>query len=572
MSSHTNSSIRSTITQSTRSSLESLDSSISRHNSIQGPSQVDRSSLGLSSLSLSSRILTRTSTIVNAIRDDNQYASKVESNKILPSTFGAMNPEEDTKSIAALANYDGEFNKQDVIDRPPDGTLWGWISAFCVCGLNTFSWGVNSVFGVFLNYYVSSNHFPGATMEDYALIGGLNLGLSFMLCNVANTLVRRFYYKYVMAVGIVMLVICYLCAAEATTIVQLIMLQGLLLSIAYALAAGPGFVIIPTWFLKKRSIATGIATAGAGLSGIIFSRPIQALIDTTGSYKWALRLIGIVCGVMLTVCTLLIRCRRKLKVVTGRSFWGDVLASFTRWDVYRQKSLIYLISWNFIYGFPYTILLFSMSSYSTAIGLTSAQGAIVTTVQSVAQCIGRPLLGLLSDYLGKTNITIIITALIGIFSLCWWTFVKTYANLIVFAFVTGIMVGVNWVNFSPLCADIVGGGDDLLAAVSFLCLVGGPSMIVSEIIGLKLERPDDNRPYLNSQILVGVMSIASAAVLIPFREFKIYRMLHARRELIQKKLKENRTSEDCARLKRYDLLLEKSTRGYILRSFYPIKA
>ncbi|QPG74606.1 hypothetical protein FOA43_001938 [Brettanomyces nanus] len=497
--------------------------------------------------------------------EDNQYASEVESNRI-------ANPEENTKSQGVLVNYDGEFNKQDVIDRPPEGTLWGWISVLCVCGINTFSWGVNSVFGVFLNYFVSSNQFPGASMEDYALVGGLSMGLSFMLINVANTLVRRFYYKYVMAVGIVLLIICDLCAAEATTIVQFIMLQGLLLSIAYALVASPGFVIIPTWFLKKRSIATGIGTAGAGLSGIIFSRPIQAIIDTTGSYKWALRMIGIVCGVMLTVCTLLIRSHRDLIVVTGRSFWGDVLVGFTRWDIYRQKPLVYLILWNFLYGFPYTILLFSMSSYSTAIGLTSAQGAVVTTVQSVAQCIGRPLLGLLSDYFGKGNVTLLATALLGVFSLCWWIFVKTYANLIVFAFFTGLLVGINWVNFSPLCADIVGGGDDLLAAVSFLCLIGGPPMIVSEIIGLKLERPDDSRPYLNSQILVGVMCIGSAAMLIPFREFKIYRMLHARRELIQKKFKENQTSEDCTRLNRYNILLEKSYRGYLIRSFYPIKA
>ncbi|QPG75086.1 hypothetical protein FOA43_002427 [Brettanomyces nanus] len=511
-------------------------------------------------------------TKTDAIRDDNQYASEIESNKIPPAKLGVTNREENTKSQEALANYDGEYNKQDIIDRPPDGTLWGWISACCVCSLNTFSWGANSVFGVFLDYYVKSNHFPGATMEDYALVGGLGLGLSFMLCNIANIMVRRYYYKYVMAVGTLLLVICYMCAAEATSIVQLIMLQGLLLAIAYALAAGPGFIIIPTWFLKKRSMAMGIATSGAGLAGIIFSRPVEAIIDKTGSYKWALRMIGIVCGIMLTISIILIRCRRNMKVVTGRSLWHDILTSFTRGGIYRQKPLLYLIGWNFFYSFPYAILLFSMSSYSTAIGLTSAQGANITTVQSVAQCIGRPLLGFLSDYFGKVNVTIVITALVGVFSLCWWMFVKTYANLIIFAFFVGAMLGVNWVNFAPLCADLVGGGDDLLSAVSFLCLAGGPPLIVSEIIGLKLKRPNDSQPYLNCQILVGIMSICSAVMLIPFREFKIHRMFVARRELIEKKSKEILGCEDRKRLNRYNLLLEKSSRGYIIRCFYPIKA
>ncbi|QPG75085.1 hypothetical protein FOA43_002426 [Brettanomyces nanus] len=552
--------------------LNSLDSSISNNASLQEPAQIDHSSLEASFVSLPNRIITRTSTIIDAIRDDNQYASEIESNKVSPATFGATNPEENTKSPDALANYNGEYNKQDFIDRPPDGTLWGWISVMCACSLNTFSWGLNSVFGVFLNYYVSSDNFPGATMEEYALIGGLSVGLSFMLCNVANTLVRRFYYKYVMSAGIVLLVVCYMCAAQATTIVQFIMLQGFLLSIAYALSAGPTFVIIPTWFLKKRSIATGIATAGIGLSGVIFSRSVQAIIDSTGSYKWALRMIGIVCGFMLTLSMLLIRSHRSLQIDTGRSLWGDIRASFTRWDIYRQKPVMYLILWNFIYSFGYTILLFSMSSYATAIGLTSAQGSIVTTVQSVAQVIGRPLLGWLSDKYGRANVTLVVTTLIGLLSFCWWIFVKSYVNLIIFAFFVGVTVGINWINFSPLCADLAGGGDDLLATVSWLCLIGGPPMIVSEIIGLKMERPNDSQPFLYCQIFVGVMCFASVVALFPFREFKIHRILHARRDLIQKKSKEILDCEDRTRLNRYNLLLEKSSRGYIIRCFYPIKA
>lgn len=538
---------------------------------------------------LSRRILTRTSTIVDGIRDDNNYASHRESMVVPPAPFGSTNPEEDHLSrklslggtkkehltkedTDALDSYDGEFNKQDMIDRPPDGTFWGWLSAVCVCFINTFSWGTNSSFGVFLNYYLKTNHFKGATMEDFALIGGLNLGLSFMLCNIANSLVRRFYYKSVMVVGIVLLVICYLCAAEAKTILQLIMLQGLLLSIAYAFAAGPCFVIIPTWFLKRRSIANGIATSGAGLAGIVFSRPTQALINKTGSYKWALRMIGIVCGVMLSISTMLIRCRRSLIVKADKPFWKELLGNFTRWDVYRQKPVLCLVSWNFLYGISYTILLFSMSSYATDIGLTYEQGSMVTTVQSIAQFIGRPLLGVVSDYFGKVNVTIIITVLLGVLSMVYWIFVHSYASLIVFAFISGIMVGVNWVNFTPLCADVVGGGDDLLAAVSFLCLIGGPPMIVAEIIGLKLRRDGSSKPFLYCQILVGVAALVSAAFLMIFREWKIYRMLDARRTLIQKKVEDKRNVDDIARLSRYDFLLRKSVISYFTRMFYPIKA
>lgn len=564
---------------SSLNSLSTNSSNIYRPKSVQNDG--DLATVPLTT-SLTNRILTRTATIVEGIKDDNQYAADQESIKIPPAPFGATDPEDAAISrqlsrkltaerAGKLENYNGEFNKQDIIDRPPDGTFWGWLSAVCVCFINTFSWGTNSSFGVFLNYYVKTNHFPGATMEDYAIIGGLNLGLSYMLCNIANSLVRRFYYKSVMAVGIVLIVICYLCAAEAKTIVQLIMLQGFLLSIAYALAAGPGFVIIPTWFLKRRSIATGIGTSGAGLAGVIFSRPTQALIDKTGSYKWALRMIGIVCGVMLAISTLLIRCRRNLIVHTTRPFWKELLRNFTRWDIYFKRPIFCLVIWNLLYGIGYAILLFTMSSYATAIGLTYQQGSIVTTVQSVAQLIGRPLMGFVSDYFGKANVTLLITAVLGLLCLVYWIFIKSYAALIVFAFISGIMVGINWVNFTPLAADVVGGGDDLLAAVSVLCFWGGAPMVVAEIVGLKLERPNESKPFLYCQLLVGCAIILSALFLLPFREWKVRRILTARKALILKKSEEKRDPGDETRLKRYELVLGNNIHGFLIRMLYPIK-
>ncbi|VEU23554.1 DEKNAAC104520 [Brettanomyces naardenensis] len=554
----------------------SLDSSESQEvNIVKGyrarhEDQENNEPAGISLRSYSNIIISRTSTIAEAIRDDNEYATKHESRKIEPAPIDdvVLAPLEKT-ATAISAIYDGEFNKEDVISKPPDGTFWGWMCVACVMFVNAFSWGANSSYGVFLDYYTKTDHFPGANNDEFALIGGLNLGLSFMVCNLANTLVRRYPYKIVMSAGIVLIVICYFVAAEVTTITQLIMVQGLLLSIGYALVAGPSMLLIPTWFLEKRSLANGTTASGAGLAGLIFSRPVQLLIDQTGSFKWALRMIGIVCGAMLVLSTILMKSRRSLIVNTGLSLWGDIVKNFTRWDIYRQTPMISLITWNFIYGVAYTILLFSLSAYSSSIGLSYKQGSMVTTMQSVAQMVGRPALGYISARYGKANVTILFTLFLGIFSLAFWIFVNSYGALIAYGVIAGFIQGVNWVNFTPMCADVVGGGDDLVAAVSVLCFVGGPPLIVSEIIGLKLERPNSEKPFLYCQILVGVTCIVSAFVLLPFREWKIWRMFDARRHLIERK--EERSEEDEIRLRRYEVLLERSVRGYLIRSFYPIK-
>lgn len=122
--------------------------------------------------------------------------------------------------------------------------------------------------------------------------------------------------------------------------------------------------------------------------------------------------------------------------------------------------MICIILWNMVYGVAYTILLFSLSSYASSIGLSYKQGSNITTVQSVSQCIGRPLLGICSDAIGRANTTIIFTFFLGIICFVYWIFIETYSELIGFAFVAGFIMGVNWVNFGPMTADIVGGGDD----------------------------------------------------------------------------------------------------------------
>ncbi|GMG39548.1 unnamed protein product [Ambrosiozyma monospora] len=247
--------------------------------------------------------LSRVSTILEAIRDENELTRRESANNLEPVPYNELtstgdnfdmkkhptnngneeklNPKQSqTESQTGSDDLerqktidlqdDGTFNRHDLEDMPPDGTFWGWTAAFCVLCINCFSWGMNSAYGVFLDYYVESNHFPGANMEEYALIGGLALGVSFILLNLPNIFVKVYGLKPVMFSGIALQFLCLWLASIAVTITQLIIFQGFLIAIAFAFVAGPSFIVIPTWFLKKRSVASGIGVAGAGLAGLSF--------------------------------------------------------------------------------------------------------------------------------------------------------------------------------------------------------------------------------------------------------------------------------------------------------------
>ena len=582
-------------------------------------------------------LVTRTSTLLSYIKEDNRFArTQVEPNPSYdPADLvrvgtaaterhgrrltglenirseGVLEDEEDEADEAekrsAAAEDTGEYNTFDLENRPPDKGLWAWVAAACVLSINTFSWGANSAFGVYLSYYTTTDFFPGATMEQYVMIGGLGLGLSFIVCPVTNSLCRRYKYKWVMSGGSALVFLAYWLASISTTVVQLIMFQGFLMAIGYALVAGSCFVILPTWFLKRRSIAQGIAASGAGLAGIIFSRPVDQIIKSyvdspkyaldpheglRRGIAWALRMQSFVCGTMLMLAVVFIRTYRPLKTAPAdhRPLLHELFGCLRRLDLITHPPVLCLVLWNIIYSFTYTILLFSLSSYATAIGLSYRDGSNVTTVQSVAQTIGRPLLGLCSDKIGRVNTTIVSTLLIALLIFLFWIFVATYAQLLAFAFLAGFLLGVNWVNFGPMAADIVGGGPDLSDTVSILMLSGGLPLLVAELVGLKLKRPDMSRPFLYCQILCGVAALLSALVLMPLREWKVKRILLARRRLLLRaagggagekapagkipadkapaeKTPAEKTPGELAHL---DAMLRPTARAYAVRMFYPI--
>ncbi|MDC6274099.1 MFS transporter [Lacticaseibacillus paracasei] len=561
-------------------------------------------------------IITRTSTIISNVIEDNKFAkTQVEPNP----SFDPNDLRKVGTAATSLDNYpvdeesgdlsssssqkeetvvdSGRYNRYDIVNKPPDGGFWAWTSAFCVLAINTFSWGLNACFGVYLNYYISTDYFHNGKMEQYVMIGGMNLGLSFLACAFTNGLSRRVNYKILMSIGTALTFLSYWLASISKTVVQLVMFQGFLLSIGWALVAGSTFVILPTWFLKKRSIAQGIATAGGGLGGIIFSRPVDQIIktymdkpeyadDPNHALKlgiaWALRMQSFVCGFMLVLSIILIRTYRPIKNTSKdkKPLYIELTAFLFRFDLMRQIPLICLMLWNMVYSLSYSILLFSLSAYGSSIGLSYKQGSNVTTVQSVAQTVGRPLLGFLSDKIGRVNVTLISTILITIFSFVFWIFVTTYAQLIGFAFAVGILLGVNWVNFGPMTADVVGGGGaDMNHAVSLQMFTGGFPLLIAELAGFKLRRFDMERPFLYCQILVGVAAGVSAAALLPFREWKVRRILIARKKNFESGLESKEKEGEFANMdhdeitseiNRLDGMLANDVKTYILRMIYPI--
>jgi MFS family permease len=299
---------------------------------------------------------------------------------------------------------------------------------------------------VFLAYYLSTDAFPGATPLEYAFIAGLSVSQSLLLSPLVTTITRIYSTRTTLAIGVVLQTAALIGASFATKIWHLFLSQGL------CFGWGMGFLIVgsagilPQWFSTRRSLAQGIAAAGVGVGGLIWNLATNAMIQQIG-LAWAWRILAVISCAVNVVCTLLLRDRNKYILPSQNAFDVRLL---------RRTGYLLVLGWGFFSEMGYVVLWFSMPAYATSVGLSAKQGSIVGALLNLGTVFGRPLIGHLSDTMGRINIATITTAWCGIICLLIWIFAKGFALLCVFAILAGMVCGTFWSTVGPVGAEVVG--------------------------------------------------------------------------------------------------------------------
>jgi MFS family permease len=245
-----------------------------------------------------------------------------------------------------------------------------------------------------------------------------------------------------MATGCLLLSGGFIAASFAHTIWYLYLTQGILVGLGVGFTYIPSVPIIPQWFERKRSLATGISAAGSGIGGLMYSFLTDVMI-TKISLAWAFRVTAVISGVFLILATILIRTRNEVIQPPQRGFDVQLL---------RRKDCILLLLWAFISMLGYMVILFSLPDFARSIGLSAKQASIVNAILNLGTAIGRPMIGVASDYFGRVNVAGVLTCLCGVLTLVLWLPATSYGLLLFFALINGGIFGVFWMvlrsNFS----------------------------------------------------------------------------------------------------------------------------
>ncbi|PAV61987.1 hypothetical protein WR25_00568 [Diploscapter pachys] len=161
----------------------------------------------------------------------------------------------------------------------PDGG-WGWVVVIGSFFIHVFADGFVYSFGVLvetLKTEFNSNNTVAAII--ISMLTGLTLGSG----PLASAICNKYGCRITTIVGAVISFIGCSLSYFATSIWHIVFSVGVVMGIGFGLMYCPAIIIVTSYFERWRSLATGIAVAGAGVGTVLFS-PINDYIMT--NYGW----------------------------------------------------------------------------------------------------------------------------------------------------------------------------------------------------------------------------------------------------------------------------------------------
>jgi MFS family permease len=293
----------------------------------------------------------------------------------------------------------------------------------------TFYAGFPISFGVFQNYYSQLPQFAGNS--NVALIGTVAQGLSYLGAPFSAAITKRFpkYQRQQLWIGWPLCILGLVAGSFATTLGGLIATQGVRYGIGFVSLTYPIISMVNEWWVVRKGMAFGIISSASGASGVVMPFIIQAMLSRYG-YKTTLRAIAVA---MATLTAPLLPLFRGRLPAAEQSAMAKTNWSFIR----RPLFWIYCMS-TMLQGLGFFFPALYLPSFASALGLSSAQGALILAVMSVSQVLGQFAFGYISDKnMSVSTLATVCSIMATTATFALWGTAKSLSLLIVFSIMYG---------------------------------------------------------------------------------------------------------------------------------------
>jgi MFS family permease len=193
----------------------------------------------------------------------------------------------------------------------------------------------------------------------------------------------------------------------------------------------PTLSAVGGWFVRRRNVALGIATAGIGVGTMVFPPLAAALIDRFG-WRATDIILGLACALLLSLCALLVR--------------APPLARPTRGNAHPVRGLLrsgafvtLYVSWVLATSALFVAVVF-LPAFARAHGAGDVKAAALVSMIGAASVTGRLAFAPLGDRLGALPV-FKLTVLMMALSYAIWLSSPSYEGLAAFAVILGLSYG-----------------------------------------------------------------------------------------------------------------------------------
>lgn len=483
---------------------------------------------------------------------------------------------EKPEAQAILAEVKGIQDEEKAKHYPPPDVGYAWIVCLAEFLLSVSTWGSVTTFGIYISFWLNNDTYAGADPTNYALSSSLLLFVSMFLTGFSMVTKYVIGLKATVAVGACLQFLGFMLCSYSTKLWQLYLTQGVLMGLGFCLLFNPAIVILASWFIKYRALSSGIVICGGGVGGCIFTLAGQKVISQYNDTHHAMRVFGYTTLAINVIVFALIR--ERIPSEKDRSWEGikKHVSVLTRTGPIRHWYVLCVTFWFAIGLMGYLIMMFSLSSFATFIGLSQTTGAHITAIFNGCQAIGRPIIGIIGDKCGRINTALSFNLIVIILIFAFFINCTNFVSLLIFSIISGLLSGWTQVLNQAIMPDCVP-LKDFPATWTYANMVVGCFSLCGEVIAIKLRQEGQPKPFLHAQIFAGCMILLSMFCLIPVREWKVKRLVKVRLEECQEVENEEKFDAEQdrdlnrQRIERYEQLLSSGHSGYFKRLLYPVK-
>ena len=342
--------------------------------------------------------------------------------------------------------------------RLKDKLFYGWVVVLTFVIVGTAIWGIRFTFGVFFKSIESEFDLTRAATST---IFSTQMVLGGVFTILGGWALDRYGPKIVFLLLGLITGLGLLLTSQTNALWQLFFTYSLLLAMGTSAIYVGVMSTVSRWFDRKRGLAMGIASSGAGLGPLLIA-PFATYLITNFDWRTAYLVIGVIAWlVVIPLSRLLKRDPYEIGALPDgvKTLSKDIKseeisiqpACLSLPQAVRTRSFWLVIFIFFLFAVSLFLILTHLVPHATDIGFSTAEAATVLSLTGGATLAGRVLLGSASDRIGRKAAAIICT-LLQAGAMVWLLWSQELWMLYMFA----IVFGLSWGGIGPTMAALIG--------------------------------------------------------------------------------------------------------------------